>query len=473
MTDVRPGQSGPTLEYRGPKDLGKADSLYQSALTKSDTGYRLNLLFLALVANPEHEGAFKAILSKIPELAAAHRKAVSRVGESLQGSPADDFVRALAVFVVSPASEQAIACASEASKIGLTPYAVALAAGLVQQWEEGRAPMKSGLAIKLMEILEKCSAYKLAAEVVQIATRAFPHDQALREREKNLLARKYLVEHDPSAGDFRANLQDRAQQEAAQRPVDPVARFDELERHYTESHKLEDFRDLVRALREVPAPRREAALPVLQDGYERFGEREMLWLIREIKLERRWSEVRVHQRMLEESPADASLQSEQKQLRSDVLREHVDHLYEVASSLPPGPDRARRELELARKLFDGSRFEECIKQAQRLKGRPEHRLDAWVIMAKAFVQLGLTPEASACFENVLAALGSDPQGTPERVLEAKYAYAEFLTSEATTSGDDRLANQARKLCCEVMVEDIDYREIRKLSARAEALAHEE
>src|SRR5262249_16712404 len=152
-------------------------------------------------------------------------------------------------------------------------------------------------------------------------------------------------------------------------------------RRYRETLKLEDFRELVRAVREASKARREAALPTLQEGYDRFGERETLWFIRELRIERKQSELRQHRRMLDERPEDASLRQEHERMRQDVLREHVDHLYEVVSSLPAAPERYRRELELAGELFDAARFEESIKQAQSVKRRSaEHRLDAWIVM---------------------------------------------------------------------------------------------
>jgi hypothetical protein len=460
------------LEYRGPKDVGRAESLYRSALTKPDPEYCLQLLFAALAANPEHAGAFGAILGKSAELLAAKRKVSTRAGESAAGTPAEEFIRALAAYAATGSVEAAILCAGEARKVDLMGHAAVLGERVLAAWEEARTAVKAGAALKLAEVLEAGGTFELAVRVVQCAERAFPGDDALKEREKNLLARQYLVEHDPGTGDFRTMLQNRPQQEAAQRPLDPATRVDELEQQYRQTNRLEDFRELVRALREVPAARREEAIPVLQEGYGRFGEKEILWMIREIKLQRRWSEARRAQKALEATPDDAGLQSEYERLRQDILREQIDHLYEVVSSLPPGPDRHKRELELARRLLEANRHEEAIKQAQRLKGRAEFRTDAWIIMAKAFVQMGLDMEAAACFENILSALQSEAQGTPERVLDAKYSYAEFLVAQAEEKKDRGLAAQARRLCADVILEDIDYRGIRELSAKAETLVRE-
>jgi hypothetical protein len=43
--------------------------------------------------------------------------------------------------------------------------------------------------------------------------------------------------------------------------------------------------------------------------------------------------------------------------------------------------------------------------------------------------------------------------------------------QAADKRDGTLAAQARKLCSDVMIEDIDYREIRALSGRAEGLVN--
>ncbi|HVT82466.1 MAG TPA: hypothetical protein VHM90_17630, partial [Phycisphaerae bacterium] len=392
-------------EYRGPRDVGRAESLYKSALTKSDADYCLQLLFSALLANPEHAAAFQAIMGKSVELAEAKRKVSVRIADSLTGSPADDFVRSLALYITSWGADQGVACAAEAQKIGLVPMAVAMGERVARQWQEGQAPVRAASVTRLVDVLEAGGALEIALRTLHCGMQAFPHDASMREREKNLLATKYLLEHEPET--FQGNLKNRPQQEATQRPLDPAARLDELEQQYKESQRLEDFRELVRSLREAPGARREAALATLQDGFQRFGEKETRWFIREIKLERRWAEVRLQQKLAEESPADAAARQACDTLRRDVLREQIDHLYEVVSSLPPGPDRARREMELTRRLLDAGRHEEAVKQAQKLKGRAEFRTDAWIVMAKAFVRMGLAMEAAACFENILAALNTE------------------------------------------------------------------
>ena len=458
-------------QYKGPRDVGKAESLYQSALTKKDLAYALQLLFMGLLANPEHAGIFDEILARIPTLA-AHKKGI-RVTDLLTRGPADAFVSALAVYCGTPTPERAMDCAAEALKVDLVQPATVLGQRVLKSLEQGEVTLKAPALTRLMDILEASDALEEAVQAAKFAVRLFPEDQTLRQREKNLLASQYLKERKVTpSSTYRSNLQHPEEQMARHRPTDQNARVDELEQQYRHSHTLEDFRELVRAVRESPAARREAALEVLRDGLARFGEKDILWFTREIELDRRWAEVRARGQLVTEGPEGQEQRRQYDALRQEVLKAHIDHLYEVASSLPPGPDRLKRELDLAQRLFEAGRYEEAIKQAQSVKRRPERRLDAWAIMAKSFVQLGLTPEASACFQNVLAELGNTSHGSGEQILEAKYSYAELLVSEARGKNEPMLAQQARKLCSEVMLDDIDYREIRKLSAEAETLARQ-
>jgi hypothetical protein len=460
-------------QYSGPKDLGRAESLYRSALSKSEIDYSSQLLFSSLIANPEHAPAFSAILAKIPAFASKGRKMVARIGDLLTNSPADAFLKSLASYCASPGAEAAVNCAGEAQKAGLFSYAATLGITALQQIESAQVSLKPASISRLIDVLEASGATDAAVRAARCARQLYPNEIAFRDREKNLLATQYLQETDmTSATGFRDTLRDREHQEAMHRTTDINTRLDELERRYRETQRLEDFRELVRAVREAPPARREAALSVLQDGHDRFGERDTLWFIREIRLDRKWSELRLHRQMVDEKPGDPQLANEHEQMRQAVLREHVDHLYEVVSSLPNTPERHRRELELAGKLLDAGRYEEAIKQAQAVKRRSDNRLDAWIIMAKSFVQLDLTPEASECFQSILSELNASASGPTERILEAKYAYAEFLLQEAEKKRDAVLARQARKLCSDVMIEDIDYRNIRPLSARAEHLVTE-
>ena len=457
-------------EYRGPRDVGRAESLYRSALTKPDMDYSSQLLFSALNANPEHTGAFHAILEKIPQYAAARRKMLIPITDSLRNAPADPFIKALAHYCASPSAELALLAATEAHAAGLFQPAITLGQRILDQFATGEKPLKSSATARLTDLLESAGALDQAIEMATLATRLFPDDQAFREREKNLLASRYLQQtHLEEEGDFRKNLHNAAQQETLHRPLDQNARLDALEQRYRQTHHLEDFRELVRALREASPPRREAALPTLEDGHERFGDRETLWFIREVRLESRLGELRLHQKAVDENPNDAELAREHESFRQQVIAEQIDHLYEVVSSLPNTPERQKRELELASRLFDAGRYEEAIKQAQAVKRRGENRLDAWVVMARSFVEMGLIPEATECFQNILTELANLPQGNVERVLDAKYSYAQFLVQQAEKSNDPAIARQARKLCSDVMLEDINFSDIRKLAARLEPL----
>jgi len=462
------------LRYSGPKDVGRADSLYKSALTKPDPDYAAQLLFSALAANPEHQGAFDAIIGRIPAFAAKRRKMVVRTSDLVGTGPADEFIKSLAAFCAGPIADNGLACAAEAFKAGLVPYAISLGERLLRAIDANEWSPKAIAITRLIEVLEGSDALEAAASAARHAVRLYPDDQGFKEREKNLLARRYMQETDlASAPTFQKTMKSRAQQAALHRPTDHNSHLEGLENRYRQSHSLEDFRELVRALREAQPVRREAAITILQDGLGRFGDRDTRWFLREIELERKWAEVRLHQQMLSESPSSDKLLAEHQRLRTEVLNEHVEYLYEVVASLPPGtPDRHRRELELARKLLDAGRHEEAIKQAQAVKRRAEHRLEAWLIMAKSFVQLGWTAEAGECFEQILTELKTSTSDSLQKALEAKYSYAEFLIDQAIGKRDSTLAYQARKLCSDIMIEDIDFRDVRKLASRLERLMSE-
>jgi tetratricopeptide (TPR) repeat protein len=409
------------------------------------------------------------VLAKIPVFAANKRKMVVRVNDLLTGSPADGFLKSLAAYCASPRTEETLTCAAEAQKIGVRACAIPLGGKVLQQLESGDTSIKPAAMLRLIDVFENSGALDEAVRAAKCATRLNPDDQALREREKNLLASKYLKDTDLTAAKKSLEmLNNPKQQEALHRSTDPATRTDEMEQRYRQTNSLQDFRELVRALRESPQPRRESAIDVLEDGLQRFGEKETRWFIREIRLERGWAELRLHRKLLEQQSSE-QLRREHAMMRQELLRDHVEHLYEVVTALPPSPDRTRRQLELAGRLLEAGRFEEAIKQAQDVKRKPDRRLDALILMAKAFVQLGLTPEAEECFQSILAELNTAGQGSSEKVLEAKYAYAQFLADEAAKTSDADLARQARKLCSDVMVEDIDYRDIRKLAARVDAL----
>src|SRR5687767_9714268 len=241
----------PPSRYAGPKDVGRAESLYRSAVSKPDLDYAAQLLFSALAANPEHAEAFRAVLAKIPSFAAARRKMVVRISDLVGNSPADGFLKHLAAYCAAPGPDAALACAAEAQRAGLGAHAVLLGGRVLEQVESGEDVPKAASVARLIELFEACGAMEHAARAARAATRLFPDDQDFRQREKNVLASKYLRENDlTSAAGYRATLKDAQKQDALHRPSDHLARLDELEQRYRQTHGLEDFRELVRALRE-------------------------------------------------------------------------------------------------------------------------------------------------------------------------------------------------------------------------------
>src|SRR5687768_8333499 len=228
--------------YLGPKDLGRAESLYRSALTKPDIDYATQLLFAALVANPEHEPAFAAILAKLPAYAANKRCMVVRGSDLLGGAPADAFVKSLAAYCASPKVEEALTCAAEAQKVALNPYAVALGATVLQRLETGDTGIKSAAVVRLIDLFEAAGSLDHAVRAAKVATKLFPDEGGFREREKNLLASQYMTRTQlTDESKSRDMLRNREQQEAMHRPLDPMARIHELEQRFRQDHRLEDF----------------------------------------------------------------------------------------------------------------------------------------------------------------------------------------------------------------------------------------
>ena len=60
------------------------------------------------------------------------------------------------------------------------------------------------------------------------------------------------------------------------------------------------------------------------------------------------------------------------------------------------------------------------------------------------------------------------EGIVRRTLACEKRPAEFLTDQAADKHDLSLAVPARKLCADIMLEDIDYRGIRELCAKTES-----
>lgn len=453
--------------YPGPRDTARAESLYRTSLTKPELGFSIQLLVASLAADPEHENALKAMLARGAAVVAGGKKVSC---EYPMRSPVEAFLRSLVGYCSTFALADAITAATEAQRLGLHSQASILGEHALQQQEIGRHLVKPALLIRLSEVLEEAGDLGQAIDATRMAQKLATTDQAIREREKNLQASKYVKDNNlTSMTSFKASLNNPQAQAALHQPKDPQARINEVAQQYQQTHSQESLRELIRLLRGSSPEQRQGAMPILQDGLNRFGDKGTNWFIREVQLERRWSEVRLHQQMLEENPTSPALREEQQRLHQEVLAEQIEFLYEVIGSLPNTPERNRRALELCNRLLDAGRYEEAVRQAQLVKRQSDQRLDAWLVMAKAFVQLGLNPEAEECFRNIIAELGSSGGAALERVLEAKHSYAAFLLEQAKAAKSVSLASQARKLCSDVMVEQIDYRDIRRLSAEADKL----
>jgi tetratricopeptide (TPR) repeat protein len=272
--------------------------------------------------------------------------------------------------------------------------------------------------------------WRKATEATQYALATRPNDMDLQREVKDLSARQTMSEGNyESAGDFRGSIRDREGQERLQRLDSDIRTEDQMSTILREA-EAEFAADpeepgklikLVDVYSKTDNPEYEnKAIDLLNQFYERTKQFRFRLRIGEIRMRQLGRLERSLRERVLKNPSDKAMIKEYK----DFLKEKNEQEYaEYTLASENYPTQLDFKYQMARRLFDLERYGEAIPVFQQARQDPKFRVDASVMLGRAFLEAAFVDEA---VDTLKVALDDYQIKGDEKSIEMTYWYARSL-----------------------------------------------
>jgi tetratricopeptide (TPR) repeat protein len=275
-----------------------------------------------------------------------------------------------------------------------------------------------------------------AVEVCSRAAKLKPNDMDLQKELKDLGAQQTM-----SAGkygvakSFRDSVKDMAgqrklfQQDTDVRSADMMKQMIldaeiEWQAEPNEPGKLMKY---VEALRKTETIEQEnRAIEVLEDAFKRTGQFRFRKAVGEIKLSQLNRMERSLRTALQQDPSDEDLKKQYRQFMRERAEEELAEFTLWAENYPT---ETGFRFNMAKRLFELSRFDEAIPVFQNARQDPKYRVDATTLLGRAFMEAGYIDEAADTLREAIEVyqLRGDPKS-----IDMTYYYARALEAKGDT-----------------------------------------
>lgn len=391
------------------EDRTKAKVFFDRAKTVADTGnyeYAIEMYLQGLNLDPEAVDAHQAMRDISLKRKASGGKALGMF-ERMKLKPGKDdkqnLLNAEKLLAYDPGNtEYMLTLIQSAHKGGF--YDTVMWLGPILQKanaDSSKPPPDFNKFIALRDIYIDLRQWKRATEACQYAAMLRPDDMDLNQVLKNLGAQDTMdAGKYGQAGSFRdsvrnVDLQDQLIQEDKDVRSSASMRRAVLEaekEHQAEPEEPGKLMKLVDALVRMETPKDDArAIDLLEGFYQRtkqFRFRHTVGRIRLAELARQDRQLRMN---VQAAPKDEALKQEYR----DFLRSRYEQeLAEYTLWAENYPTDMGIRFEMARRLFMLERYREAIPVFQQARQDPKHRVNAGILLGRAFLEAGFVDEAA-------------------------------------------------------------------------------
>jgi TolA-binding protein len=349
-------------------------------------------------------------------------------------------------------SEHMLTIAQSAAKAGY--YDTAVWAGqLLTQAENDSGKPDAGKFLALRDMYKSIQQWKLAVEAVFIAQRLRPGDMDLATEARDLAARQTMqgAGYD-KMGSFRDQVKDMKSQirllDADKDVTDPEVQLrmiEEAEKDLaTAPGELGKVRSLINWLTKTGKPEHdERAVKLLQEWFDKtkqFTFRQQIGQIRMMALKRQ-----EHAKLKAAAGDPVAKKAYEEFKRKQAEFELSEYL--LFSEAYPTDLSFRYEMALRQMILH--KYDEAITNFQLARNDPKHRVNAQLLLGRAFFEAGFLDEA----DDTLGALIRDYDNTESpKYMDMLYWRGRAL--EQKTKMED-----ARKLYSQIFQKDSSYRDV--------------
>lgn len=300
-------------------------------------------------------------------------------------------------------SDHMLAMAQAAAKLGCYDTALWIGPLTAQAEADGGKPdAKRFLALR--DVYNSFKQWGLALEMVNIASRLRPMDMDLQTEARSLAAQRTMKDagYDKQAS-FREQVKDMESQlrlldsdKASNDPEILLRQIAEAEKQLAaDPNEVGKLNKLVDALvrTELPA-NEERAVKLLQDWYDRTKEFRCRQRIGQIRMKQMQRQERQLAAAVGKASAAVGDDPEAKKAQVEFRRKLWEfELSEYTLFAQGYPNDLTHKFEMGKRQFLLKQFDEAITSFQQARNDPRYRVDASVLLARAFFDAGFLDEA--------------------------------------------------------------------------------
>jgi tetratricopeptide (TPR) repeat protein len=293
--------------------------------------------------------------------------------------------------------------------------------------------------IDLRDTFASIDEYRLASEACYHAKRLKPEDMELAHQERHLAA--LLTQKEGKYGtakSFRESMKDTKVQDMLLEQDKDVREEDALARAIKEAElqwkatpdDQARFSKLIEAYRRTDSPQYEnRAIELLEDMYQKTRQFKHRQRIGEFKLTQLARQERNLRQQIEKAKGTPNLAELEQNLKEFRVEKAKSELAEYRLIVENYPTDSNARFEVAKRMFMLGDFSESISVFQQVRSDPKHRVDASVLLGRAFLSAGFADES---VDTLKAVIDEYPGRGDERSMQMYYWYARSLEEKKET-----------------------------------------
>lgn len=430
---------GPPQGYRDIplEDRKKAKAFFDRGATVAGTGnydYAIEMFIQGLNLDPESVEAHQALRDISLRRKASGGKSVGMMALMKEKArrfkdERDAMLSAEKLLAYDPGNtDHMVSLMQNAQKGGYYDTVMWIGPTLLKANIDGKGETSKYLALRDTYIALR--QWRRATEACQYALSTRPNDMDLQREVKDLSARQTMSEGNyEGSGSFRDSIRDREGQERLQRLDSDIRTEDQMSSiiREAEAELAADPEEpgklikLVDVYTKTDNPEYEnKAIELLNAFYDKTKHFRFRLRIGEIRMRQLSRLERSLRERVIKNPSDKAMIKEYR----DFLKEkNEQELAEYTLASENYPTQLDFKFQMARRLFDLERYGEAIPVFQQARQDPKFRVEASVMLGRAFLEAAFVDEA---VDTLKVALDDYPIKGDEKSIEMTYWYARSL-----------------------------------------------
>ena len=427
------------------EDRKKAEKFFDYGKKSADTGnfdYAIELYLQGLAIDPENTDAHQQLREISLKRKASGGKDLGMFEKmKLKKQGKDDkenLLHAEKLLAYNPGDTATmLALAVSAHKSGFYDTAMWIGPQVLQANITAPKGPDFNTFVTLRDIYKSLHQWPEAVEACNWAAKMKPDDMDLQKELKDLGAQQTMSQGKYGvAKSFRESIKDMEGQRKLMVSDSDVRTIDMLQQQILEAEaeysaepneagKIMKYVDALRKTESIEHENR--AIEVLEEAFKRTTQFRFRKAVGEIKITQLGRMERTLRQQLQKEPNDADLKKQYLQFRREKAEEELAEYTLWAENYPT---ETVFRFNAAQRLFELGRFDEAIPIFQNARQDPKYKIEASILLGRAFMEAGFPDEAVDTLREATEAY--QVKGDPKSI-DMTYYYARALENKGDTA----------------------------------------